>query len=252
MERIEEERTFFAGYPGAAAAPSPISWRAVLAGVVVALAVQILLTTLGLAIGATTVGAGTDPQTARAAGIGVGIWYLISNLISVFCGGLVAGISARETTRTLGAIEGMVVWAFSLLLFLLFVTGGVQALIAQASGMILSDPTAMQGMDLPPGMRPDLPADTAGEIADATVVAAWIAFGTLLLSALAGTLGGIVGARFNRRSAESSVQYRTERYGTERDRIERDRIERDRIDRDRIDRDRTEPPPTRPLRPAEV
>lgn len=209
MERvIDEERTFFSR---GAVPLTTISWRAVFAGVVVALAVQILLTTLGLAIGATTVGASTDPGTARDAGIGVGIWYLISNLISVFCGGLVAGISAREVSRTLGAIEGMVVWAFSLLLFLLFVTGGVQALIAQASGMIAADPSQMQGMQLPPGMQPDIPEQTARDIADATVAAAWIAFGTLLLSAAAGTIGGIVGARFNRRSfVEPRVGYREE------------------------------------------
>ncbi|UJR83789.1 hypothetical protein [Sandaracinus amylolyticus] len=196
MERVEETVSYV---PSGAAPLTTINWRAILGGVVVALAVQILLTTLGLAIGATTVGASTDAGTARDAGIGVGIWYLVSNLISVFCGGLVAGISARETTRTLGAIEGMVVWALSLLLFIMFVTGGVQSLIGQASGMIMSEPS---GMQMPQGLEDmggGLSRREARDVATASTIAAWIAFGTLLLAAASGTIGGIVGARFNRR-----------------------------------------------------
>ncbi|AKF03737.1 hypothetical protein DB32_000886 [Sandaracinus amylolyticus] len=199
--------------PSGALPLTTINWRAIFGGVVVALAVQILLTTLGLAIGATTVGASTDASTARDAGIGVGIWYLVSNLISVFCGGLVAGISARETTRTLGAIEGMVVWALSLLLFLWFVTGGVQSLIAQASGMIMPEPD-VRGMQMPQGledMGPDLSRRDAQQVATASTIAAWIAFGTLLLAAVSGTIGGIVGARFNRRRlVVPSIGYRRE------------------------------------------
>ena len=196
MERIEETSPYVRSgdWP-----LSTINWRAILAGVVVALAVQILLTMLGLAIGATTVGASTDSGTARDAGIGVGIWYLVSNLISVFCGGLVAGISARETTRTLGAIEGMVVWALSLLLFIWFVTGGVQSLLGQASGMITFDPSEMRGMPPMEGMDPDFTPREARDVATVSTVAAWIAFGTLLLAAVSGTVGGIVGARFNRK-----------------------------------------------------
>jgi hypothetical protein len=211
MERIEEygsistgPRIYERGGVGSRFGEplSTISWRAIFAGVVVALAVQILLTTLGLAIGATTLSADATSGTARDAGIGVGIWYLISNLISVFCGGMVAGISARETTRTLGAIEGLVVWGFSLLLFLWFVTGGVQSLIGQASGMIAFDPGQMQQGQLPPVLQQDpqvaVPRETTQQIADASVAAAWIAFGTLLLAAASGTLGGILGARVNR------------------------------------------------------
>ncbi|MDQ3035641.1 MAG: hypothetical protein M3Y87_24760 [Myxococcota bacterium] len=185
---------------------STISWRAVLAGVVVALAAQILLTTLGLAIGATTLDANASTGTLRDTGIGVGVWYLISTLISVFCGGMVAGISARELTKTLGSIEGLLVWALSLLLTIWFVTSGVQSVIAQASGMIAVDPAAMQGAqmpNLPQNMQ--LGEQTAQQLTGASTAASWIAFGTLLLSAIAGVLGGIVGSRLNRKQLHGST-----------------------------------------------
>jgi hypothetical protein len=213
MEHIEERRviavtpsaTYRAG-DDVPRALSTISWRAVLAGVVVALAVQILLTTLGLAIGATTLDASTSRDVLRATGIGVGVWYLVSSLISVFCGGLVAGISARELTRTMGSIEGLLVWAVSLLLMIWFVSSGVQSVIAQASGMLTVDPTTLSGADVG-GLQRDMPIDqqTADQIAGASTVASWVAFGTLLLSAICGTIGGIVGARFNRRQVFRSV-----------------------------------------------
>jgi hypothetical protein len=181
---------------------STISWRAVFAGVVVALATQILLTTLGLAIGTTTLEASTSTRTLRAAGIGVGIWYLVSTLLSVFFGGLIAGISARELTRTLGSIEGLLVWALSLLLTIWFVTSGVQSVIAQASGMIAIDPSQFGGGrgSMPRDMQMD--PGTAQDVAGASTIASWIAFGTLLLSAACGVLGGVIGARFNRRELD--------------------------------------------------
>lgn len=206
MEHIEEHRPIAVpAYGGDTYRPalSTLSWRAVFAGVVVALAVQILLTTLGLAIGATTLDVSTSRDTLRATGIGVGIWYLVSTLFSVFCGGVVAGISARELTRTLGSIEGLLVWAASLLLMILFVGSGVQSVIAQASGMITVDPMAMSGAGtpaMPQGLGVD--SETAEQIAGASTVAAWVAFGTLFLSAICGTIGGIVGARFNRRQVD--------------------------------------------------
>lgn len=214
MEHIEEERTIattsYAPPIGAISAEpkSTISWRAVIAGVVVALATQILLTTLGLAIGATTISAGPDPRTVEATGIGVGIWYLISTLISVFFGGLVAGISARELSRTLGSIEGLLVWALSLLLTIWFVTSGVQSVIAQASGMIAVDPMQMQGQMPSPGEL-QMGGGTARDIREASTIASWIAFGTLLFSALCGVLGGIIGARVNRRSLTRTVERRS-------------------------------------------
>ncbi len=65
-----------------------VRWGAVLAGWAVGLATQLVLTLLGLAIGAWSI----DLQEAEPAGgvpIGTGIWTGISMLISAFVGGYI-------------------------------------------------------------------------------------------------------------------------------------------------------------------
>src|SRR5690606_7383185 len=77
--RVEEYRAP-AGVIGRA------SWGAILAGTVTAIASQIVLTVLGLAIGLTVV----DPSANQQGfGLGAGIWWLITGLVSLFLGGLV-------------------------------------------------------------------------------------------------------------------------------------------------------------------
>jgi hypothetical protein len=123
-------------------APKRISWGAVLAGVITALAVQLVLSTLGLAIGASTI----DPvqngsPEASSLGIGAGVWYVISALLSVFAGGWVAGRLAGVPIRTDGMLHGFVTWALTtLLLFYLFTTtlgaivGGAFSAVGSAVG----------------------------------------------------------------------------------------------------------------------
>lgn len=211
MENVIERPTGspYGSYGYGGAPFSTISWRAIFAGVFVTLAVMILLTTFGLAIGITVLDVRPGMEELRDASVGVGIWYLISTFIAVFCGGLVAGIGARETTKTLGSIEGLVVWAFSLVLTLFLLTSGVQALLAQASGFVTIDPTQLQ-MQQMPAMQ--LPQGAARTINETSAWAAWIAFGTLLLSAASGVVGGIAGASFNRRE----IHRRERRIGYER------------------------------------
>lgn len=68
-----------------------ISWAAVIGGVILAVAVQLLLSLLGAGIGLGTVGtnAGSTP-TASNLGIGAGIWWVVSNCIALAAGGYVA------------------------------------------------------------------------------------------------------------------------------------------------------------------
>ena len=58
-----------------------LKWGAVFAGLVVALALQVVLTLLGTAIGLSAVGPGTS---ARGIGIGAGIWMIVTALIAVW------------------------------------------------------------------------------------------------------------------------------------------------------------------------
>ncbi len=134
------------------------SWGAIFAGVVVGLVVQVLLTMLGVGIGAATI----DPATNGSPGASTfsmasGIWYVVSGLIAAFAGGYVAARMSGKTVATTGALHGLTTWAFTTLLVLYLlstavgsivggtfsgVAGAVSGLgqtVAQAAGPMLQD-----------------------------------------------------------------------------------------------------------------
>lgn len=98
---------------GARGAFSRINWGAVFAGLVIATALQVVLTVLGAAIGLTAL---DGPDSGRAFGIGAGIWALAVPLASLFVGGMTAGHLANVRDRTDGFLHGALVWGLSLLL----------------------------------------------------------------------------------------------------------------------------------------
>jgi hypothetical protein len=206
VEVVTPPTTADAGVPFSGAL-SRFSWRATFAGVVVAVAAQILLTMLGVALGITTINASGSADVARGAGIGMGIWYLISMLLSIFAGGAVAGLTARDVSKLGGVIEGLVVWAATVVLALWVVAQGVSHILALAGGLATQAmpslpqiaPNASQGLQ-EPTQNPQT-MQTLRQVGNASAVGAWIAFGTLVLSAIAGIAGGMAGARWNYRRA---------------------------------------------------
>jgi hypothetical protein len=89
-----------------------LSWGAVFAGAVVALAVWAMLYALGLAVGLLVLNPDT-PSTLRASSIFTGIWGMIAPLLSLFVGGLVASRCAGVVRRLDGAIHGLVMWGLA-------------------------------------------------------------------------------------------------------------------------------------------
>lgn len=102
-----------------------VSWAGVFAGVVLALAIQLLLSMLGLGIGMTAIdpGAGRDalPQ-ASSFGISAGLWWTVSYMLALGVGGYVAARLAGVPTRGDGLIHGLLTWAFALLISAYLVT----------------------------------------------------------------------------------------------------------------------------------
>ncbi len=104
-----------------------ISWGAILAGVVVALVIQLAFNALGLSVGATAV----EPLTNQGPsipefGVGLVVWMAASALISLFLGGYVAGRMAGTIDNHEGIIHGVIVWAVVVLfsVYLLTTTVG--------------------------------------------------------------------------------------------------------------------------------
>ena len=122
-----------------------ISWPAILGGVIVVVALQLLLSLLGAGIGLGTVdtNAGTTP-TAGSLGITAGVWWVVSSCFALLVGGYVAAWLAGIEIRFDGMLHGVVLWGIATLLtFWLLSTaiggilgGGFSALrgIASAAG----------------------------------------------------------------------------------------------------------------------
>jgi hypothetical protein len=107
-----------------------ISWGAVFAGVVIAVAIMVVLNLLGLAIGLATI----DPATGETPGgrtlsIGAGIWWIVSALIALYVGGWVASRLAGAFRSETGTMHGLLVWATSTLAMLWMGTTAVGALV---------------------------------------------------------------------------------------------------------------------------
>jgi hypothetical protein len=102
---------------GAPALPPRVSWGAVFAGGVVAVAIGAMLSILGVAIGASTVNAthGSTPD-GQTFGIAGGIWLLVSNLIGLAVGGYVAARLSGSADGTDTTLHGLAVWAIGYLL----------------------------------------------------------------------------------------------------------------------------------------
>jgi hypothetical protein len=133
-----------------------ISWGAVFGGVVLALAINLLLSLLGVGIGLTTI----DPQAAggegspaaSSLGIGAAVWWVVSMLAAMFVAGYTASRLAGVFQKGDGILHGLIAWAFTLLLtFYLLTTaigglvgGAFSTLSSAASGATQAAPQAQQ------------------------------------------------------------------------------------------------------------
>jgi hypothetical protein len=145
MSMIRKEGVYAAGPHSTASVDSTVeirpgvhrrvSWAAVFAGVVLALAIQLLLSMLGLGIGMTTI----DPAAGQAGmpqassfSIGAGLWWTISYMIALGIGGYVAARLAGVVIRGDGLIHGLLTWAFALLISAYLVTTTVGSVMGGA------------------------------------------------------------------------------------------------------------------------
>ena len=114
-----------------------ISWQALFAGLVIAIAVQLLLSTLGAGVGLGMVHshASNTPNVTNFS-IGAGIWWLISNLIALLVGGYVAARLAGVTTRADGMLHGLVTWGLTTLFTVYLLTTAAGNLLGGASSIL--------------------------------------------------------------------------------------------------------------------
>lgn len=116
-----------------------LSWQAIFGGLIIALAVQLLLTVLAISIGATIINPLIQQKPGEEAGLTTAITWIVISIISLFAGGWVAGRMSGLGRTSEGAVHGLVTWGAATLIsaYLLSTAvgaalGGVGKLISQA------------------------------------------------------------------------------------------------------------------------
>ena len=142
-----------------------ISWAAIIGGVIMVVALQILLSTLGAGIGLGTVNtnAGTTPD-ANSMGMGAGIWWVVSSVVALAFGGYVSAWLAGIELRWGGVLHGLITWGIATLLTIYLLTSAIGSLVgggfsamgsvASAAGSSVKD--AAKPIAQATGVSPDM------------------------------------------------------------------------------------------------
>lgn len=116
-----------------------ISWSAVIAGVVLVMALEVLLGVLGAGIGFGMMHPGSaDTPDATAFATGAGIWSLGTTLLALLVGGWAAARLAAVGSRKDGMLHGLVIWALSLLLAVWLLASAVGGALSLFGGLAAS------------------------------------------------------------------------------------------------------------------
>lgn len=121
---MEVERTFEQWSIGGVR----VRWSAIIAGWAVGLATQLVLTLLGLAIGAWSIDL-ADAEPVGGIPIGTGIWTGVSMLIAAFVGGYITARMSGSPLRNDGLYHGVIVWGINWLVFAWLTTTAMATLL---------------------------------------------------------------------------------------------------------------------------
>lgn len=196
---------------------SRVSWGAIFAGAVVALALYLLLSLLGAAIGLSV----SHQMRSDQLGSGAAIWAILSTLIALFLGGFVTTQCTAGENKAEAILYGIILWGVLIAMLLWLMATGVRMGFNAMMGMTTAaaanrdtissmsqadwDRLGRQAGLIDEQIR-QLRAAAANPAAEVRRVAedsrmpeiatatAWWAFGGTLLSILAAIFGALVGA----------------------------------------------------------
>ena len=121
-----------------------VSWGAIFGGTFISLAIMVLLGSLGIAIGATTIDPATgETPSARAFGIGAGIWWIGSSMLALFGGGWAAGRLAGPRRPLESTLHGLVTWSFTTTIAVALMTTAVGSMVSGAMRVLGTASTLM-------------------------------------------------------------------------------------------------------------
>ena len=168
-----------------------VQWGPIIAGVLTAIATLLILTVLGLAIGASAL----EPRDAgESLGIGAAIWGALSAIIAFFLGGWVAAKTAAVGGAGSGMINGLMVGE-TILALLLWLAGTGVANVVGAIGSNVGDianvvqsqgQAAQQAQQATQQVDPQQAFETVRD-------SAWGTLAGLVLPLIAAAVGGLLG-----------------------------------------------------------
>ncbi|MCJ8282974.1 MAG: hypothetical protein MJK14_25015, partial [Rivularia sp. ALOHA_DT_140] len=154
------------------------------------------LSALGAAIGLTAGASGTE---AGAVGLGVGIWAIISLLISLFLGGWICANSCGPMNKKTALLHGVILWATTLAISSWLLASGVSGtfgVVASNAGEVLNQVQQPGGLSVPnPNQIPNVNTQEARSIAGNSAKVAWSFLFGSLVGMVAAMIGASVGAR---------------------------------------------------------
>jgi hypothetical protein len=115
-----------------------VSWGAIIAGVVIALAIQVLLAMLGAGVGLATIEPAQqgDNPSATSMGIGAAIWWALSGIVAAFAGGWVAARLAGVPSQEAGMLHGVATWAAATLVVLYLLSSTASSIVGGAFNVV--------------------------------------------------------------------------------------------------------------------
>lgn len=116
-----------------------ISWRSVVAGLLIAFFTMTGLIGLGLAFGGISM---NEDTSVSSAGIFTGVWFLVSALISLFVGSYFAARVSKFQTGRIGSAQGLVIAALFLGFFLYQTVAAIGSL-GSAAGSVIGSTASM-------------------------------------------------------------------------------------------------------------
>jgi len=174
-----------------------VRWGPIFSGLVIAIGTQLVLSALGAAIGLSNIANSGSPRSiAGSVGTGVGIWSIISLLISLGVGGWVTARSCGPMNRSTALLNGAILWATTLTIGSWLLANGVAGtfgIVAANAGEVINQ--AQQGAVNLPNQPPNVSAQDTRNIAENAAKAGWSFLFGSLLGLVASMVGASAGAR---------------------------------------------------------
>jgi hypothetical protein len=208
-ERVERVLDRPTGLVAPAEYHDRVRWGPILAGLVIALASQLVLSGIGAAIGFSSIAnSGAPRSNAGDVGSAVGWWSVISLFISLFLGGWVMARSCGPVNRSTSLLNAAILWATTLALSAWLLSSGISGffgVVASNAGDVVNQ--VQTGTIDVPNQAPNVTAQQTRDIAGNAAKVGWsFALGSLL--GLASSLiGASVGTRRHRAVAPTGGAY---------------------------------------------